>query len=223
MKGKTRNDEDKLEHVDFISFKPEIVKFIGIKEKKLVDNHKRIIFALKNKNMTVNEIYGLYREPTSGKKAIKTKKTVYRYLDKLEKAGLLVVAGHRKKEGSHFVEKIYARTAKVYFAMADDVPKWWDTEYGKKFAENVTIIVSELLHLSEYDKSAFYSFFTELYDKRKQAEDELFKITEINAHLSDLFSNIDLDEIRHITYFASLITVLVRYPELYNKLQELFK
>ncbi|MFX0092162.1 MAG: hypothetical protein ACFFBD_10410, partial [Candidatus Hodarchaeota archaeon] len=83
MSDKIQKEESTKKYREFITFEPKAVKFLQKNEMNLVDEHHLIIKALRNKNMTVKEIHGLYYK--SEKKAFEYNiKTIYRHLEKLD-------------------------------------------------------------------------------------------------------------------------------------------
>ena len=91
--------KEKPKYKDFIEHKPVVVKFLDQDDTELDNKHIRIIKALREKNMTAKEIHDLYTDEDT-KKHTYTIKTIYRYLEKLEEANLIIVAGHRLTKGN---------------------------------------------------------------------------------------------------------------------------
>ncbi|MHA1186221.1 MAG: hypothetical protein ACTSSK_04990 [Candidatus Heimdallarchaeota archaeon] len=111
--------EEKPKYKDFIEHEPEIVKFLDPKDTELANKHIRIIKALREKHMTVKEIHDLYIDQDTNKHTY-TIKTIYRYLEKLEELNLIIVSGHRLTKGNRLPEKLYARTANIFFKSQEE-------------------------------------------------------------------------------------------------------
>jgi Fe2+ or Zn2+ uptake regulation protein len=116
----------------FIEDKPNLIKDIKVETKQLLRDHKLIFHGLmQNPNLSAKDIHELYWDPAEHKYT-KSMKTVYRYLDLLEEAGLVKVSGHRKPVDSHMTEKLYCRTALLYYSK--EPVKWWELpEYKNQF------------------------------------------------------------------------------------------
>ena len=79
---------------------------------KLFDdpNYSRIIDILRQGEMTVKEIHGLFN---GGYEDKKTLSTIYRYIETLMENGLIFISKERLKRG-HLVVRYYSRTAKIF-------------------------------------------------------------------------------------------------------------
>ena len=64
--------------------------------------------------MTTKEIHDLYIDDET-KNHTYTIKTIYRYLEILEEIDLVKIGGHRITEGMRLAEKLYTRTANIFF------------------------------------------------------------------------------------------------------------
>ena len=100
----------------FIEKNPKIIANIELEKKQLLRDYKIIFMGLSQKKyLSAKDIHQLYWEPTEQKYS-KSKKTVYRYLDLLEEANLIMECGYRKPNDSHMTEKLFCRTALLYFS-----------------------------------------------------------------------------------------------------------
>ncbi|NHJ87536.1 MAG: hypothetical protein FK734_18895, partial [Asgard group archaeon] len=86
MASKNKNTKD------FIEKESEIIVNITPEQMKIANKYGIITSALREKPMTVKEIRDLYYDEEN-KKHQYSLKTIYRYIEKLEEASLVIVAG----------------------------------------------------------------------------------------------------------------------------------
>ena len=86
--------------VDEIKFldDPEVIKIA------IDPTRRKILELLRLNNLTVAQIVNILEKDQS---------TIYRHVEKLVKAGIIEQSGERKEH--HIPEKIYSRTAKIFF------------------------------------------------------------------------------------------------------------
>ncbi|MFW9985515.1 MAG: hypothetical protein ACFFDJ_03020 [Candidatus Odinarchaeota archaeon] len=222
MQGKTKKKRKPKEYKDFITYEPELVIFLKKDEMDLAEENLKIIKALREKMMTVKELHDLYFDNAS-KTHKYTIKTIYKYLEKLEKAGLITVAGHRITEGGRIPERVYSRTAKVFLREYDELEsQWWDTDESRAFSEKVKIAISDLLHCSEPDANTFHDLFKELLKNVYKTERTLLKKAKQSEKLAKLFSTIEFEEIYKLTIYIDIFTTLVQHPELLVQMRKAF-
>lgn len=220
MSDETLRKEQTPEYTDFITFKPETVIFLNKRQLDVSMSHHSILKALRNKYMTAKEIHDLYKDSETEKYSC-TLKTVYRYLEKLEKEGLIAVAGHRIMEGSQIAGKIYSRTANLFFPKQDDDhSKWWETERGQEFAQKMNTIVSESFQIAEADTLKFYEFFKQYAETGAQIMGELLEKTNDSEKLAAVF--IESESLEPLAIYASTLLVFMQRPELLDEVQKIF-
>lgn len=105
---------------------------------------RKILSLLRVKGMTASEIAGILEKDPS---------TVYRHLDKLQEAALVLPTGERKTH--HIPEKVYTRTARV-FLVAPDLSA--DVEgvdlgrlYGREEVARMLRVLQRMGHVQEGD------------------------------------------------------------------------
>ncbi len=214
--------EKSTEIQDFITYKPEPIKFVTKKEKDLIYQHILIMRTLRNKHMSVKEIHKLYYD-TNTKSYAYTIKTIYKHLEKLEKANLVKVSGHRMTQGSRQTEKLYSRTANIFVPRPEEKKIENNTDRVKKFSEFYNIIISELLQVPRVEKTDSFNFFRQLYELMYQTDVEILEKTKTNKSVADISSQIDLDKLNIISESVCLLTVFLRHPQLFEQLQRLYK
>ena len=121
-----------LDYEEYIAYKPQTFKLLNNDQFELAKEHARILQALGEKgDMSVKEIHDLYT--TTKGKHTKTLKTIYRYMEILEEADIVQVAGYRKYANRRTTEKLYTRTAKIFFNKSNENKKeWLNTVEGNK-------------------------------------------------------------------------------------------
>jgi len=217
--SKQKKDEEKYK--DFINFKPELVKFITVEQSKIIGKFYPIVKALRQKNMTVKEIHNLYLNPET-KKHTYTIKTVYRHLEKLSEAGIVAVSGHRETIGSRQVEKLYSRTANIFFTEKSDEYFNKKLEYGKEIAQKLHVIFGELLQKPDVDLEELTAIILNyMKNAHKNSNDTIKKIPD-NEVLAELFSTAGIDLINDLSIYIGIFLTYLQNPELFEKLKELY-
>lgn len=209
--------EKSAKHQDFITFEPATFKFLSKKDMELVERHKKIIQALRqNKNMTVKEIHRLEDYPY-------TIKTTYKHLENLENADLVRVSGHRMTQGSRQTEKLYSRTAYIFYPDPNEEELESKIESIRAYSENANIIMSELLEAPKAEKTAFFSFFSQIYELRSQTITEILEKTKTSQYVVDVLTKVDLHKLNKLNESVSILVVFLRHPQLFEQLQKLYK
>lgn len=219
---------------DYISYEPKEARFLPKEGLMILEEHSIIVKALRNKHMTVKELHNLYYDIEKQKHTF-TIKTIYRHLEKLEEAGLVTTAGHRITKGARMFEKLYCRTAKVYFSAESDEEgvKIWDLEDGatysvmdmlqlEKFSQKLEILMSELFDNPELDHESFDHFIQTLYKIRIKSIIDIYEKTKKSEVLSELLANSTLSEIDSLTNLVGILSAFLQNPELITRLKTLF-
>lgn len=208
---------------DFITVKPEVIKSIGKQQMDLLKEHSEILVALIGKNMTVKEIHRLFLiDPDEGTYT-KTLKTVYRHLDSLEEAELVRVAGHRKYEGSRQIEKLYCRGAIVFFQEEDTGPRWWETEEGQKRLRTLSLVVVEYFGTSKEKASEFQELLQQYYELWDNTVMSLFEETAKNETIADLFSDVDIYDLKDIARIIGMMGAFLNRPDFSTRFAEILE
>jgi len=210
--------EESPTYEDFISNPIEVMKFLSKKQMKLMDEHTDIIRAVSQKPMTVKEIHELSWNQKE-KKHSKTIKTVYRHLDILEEGGLVKVAGHRKPTNSRLTEKLYSRSAKVFFLEEKDRgPKWWETKEGEAELDLITKVVLEYFDVPDGNESEFKGLLKQYQEGWDSAVMDLFNKTQNSEVISNLFGDADINQIKMYAGFVGILGAFSKNPGLLDKL-----
>jgi Fe2+ or Zn2+ uptake regulation protein len=205
---------------DFITDTPDFVRTFDNKTMKLIDERISIIRALIEKPMSVKDIHELYRDE-SDKKYSKTIKTVYRYLDSLEKAGVVKVAGHRKIENSIIVEKLYCRTASIFHDKDSNRVKWYQQEEGIVLMKKIADISKIYFDLEK--KSTPHQDLINILDVQNEAISSFLVEAEKNKELADLMKKMDISDIKSTFSMLGTLDLIFNNKDLLDRLQALEK
>ena len=209
-------------HKDFIEFEPEMVRFLDAEQTKVAAKYNPIIAALReNKFMTAKEIHDLYIDEDTNKHTY-TIKTIYRYLEKLEELDLVKIGGHRITEGMRLTEKLYTRTANIFFkAKKEEI----HPDLLKHRKEDLTRVF-KVLEQVEGKPKIDYELFEELLLKKMELEQKFNrKITEKipdDKLLTEIYSSLHIDSVNYISDLAATILVISKHPEIFEKLSKLY-
>lgn len=209
------------EYVDYITDKAERFRLTDEKVFEHAKEHGNILNALSERNMTVKEIHTLYALPNG--KHTKTVKTVYRYLDILEQLDLIKVAGHRKYKGARSLEKLYCRTARVFFN--DDASKkaeWYESDDGNKFMEALTAILLKTRERGG-DKAQLKALLVEYFKKQKEQTHLLIERITSEDKYADLLDQLSLYHIKSVLDIVPTIEATFENKELVEKMRKLLR
>jgi len=207
------------EYEDYIIDKPE--RFMLKNENILAQAKEQaiILTSLSEANMTVKEIHDLYTLPDG--KHSKTLKTIYRYMDTLEQIGLVKLAGHRKTKGKRSLEKLYCRTAKVFFN-DDDAHKtaWLSTDDGQRFIEMLTTLIWQL-HGKEGDTEALKEAVLAYFKASQVQINKVIDKTMTDDKFADTMDKYSLYEIKGALTFVSHIQAMLDSRETLDEMKKL--
>jgi len=207
------------EYEDYIVDEPERFKLMPESVFSHAKEHGIIIDALSKGNMTVKEIHDLY-SLTEGKHT-KTLKTVYRYMDALEQLGLVKLAGHRKTKGKRTLQKLYCRTAKVFFN--DDAAHkeaWLQTDEGHRFIDMLTTLIWQL-HGKEGDPDALRESVLAYFRASQVHINKIIDMTMTDDKFSDTMDKYTLSEIKGALTFVSHIQAMLDSQETIDEMKNL--
>lgn len=144
--------KSKYKDIPFDDFKKEGI--LIIENQEIIDiildfYYSKIISVMREGPMTIKEITEklnlLLR--TEGKEkrlsekeimdSLRSEKSMYRYMKTLEKAKIVKLSGQRVVIGQTAVEKLYSRTADIFY-LAPRTSKWWKGEKGRRIMNLVT-------------------------------------------------------------------------------------
>ncbi|MCY3415014.1 MAG: transcriptional repressor [Candidatus Heimdallarchaeota archaeon] len=199
---------------DSIAEEPVFVKILDQSQMKLLDENIRIIKGLSGKHLSAKEIHNLYRDTSTNEFEV-TLKTVYRRLEKLESAGLVIESGYRRVENSRMIEKLYTRAAIIFYRKERNGIKWWQSEEGNKQVERLAAVAKHYFK-SESDVQDLILSYLERSDEvlsnflSSGANDDI---------LSHLMRGVGIEEIKSIITFLSIVELIKdnRYSDEINR------
>lgn len=209
-------------YTDYVDFTQKAVDFLDAEQTELGVKYGEIIHALREQNMTAKELHYLYLDEDTGKYSC-TLKTVYRHLEKLEKAGLVTVCGHRSTEGKSLTEKLYARTAKTFFKSMNERR---DAEALKKRTtdiEKLYTILSEVLDSDIIDYNEFSDILNLFFDYELDGFNLLAEKAPDSERLQRLYSEIDIKYVNYLNDFVARLLAFILNPELIEGIQKINK
>jgi hypothetical protein len=214
-----------MAHQDVITFNPERIKIVHDKEINEIlhdPNHSPIIRALRKGPMTVRELEDAYaREATSNPEIeAKSDKTIYRYLKVLEKADIVVPAGQRVVIGKTATETLFSRTAEI-FITGQTEQEYWSCETGKDLCSDMAQMLSTLLKNKKADKNCIVKFMNEFDAQTNKAIVDL--VEQADDDMVDLITGIDWAYKSKILNYVGFFAVVLKNPELFEKLRVCFK
>lgn len=218
MNNENLSDNTDKNYQDFKTYTPQTLKYLTKEQKELVETHLLIVSNLRKQEMTAKEIHNLYYDD-KGKKHSKTIKTIYRYLEKLEDAELVIIAGHRITKGSRVAEKLYSRTARVFILKSFESDMCEETSN-----EIIQIMVKFIGPLFEIEKAkipAFKKNLTLFFEHLPQQSSDLLKILEKDEEIGEYFGKASLSRINYILNLSSTFGVLLRHPEIIEQFRNL--
>ncbi|MHA1125205.1 MAG: hypothetical protein ACTSO7_04350 [Candidatus Heimdallarchaeota archaeon] len=213
---------EKPKYKDFIEHEPEIVRFLNTEDTELTKKYIRIIKALREKHMTVKEIHDLYIDEET-KKHTYTIKTIYRYLEKLEDADLIIVSGHRLTKGNRLPEKLYARTANIFFKSQEEKTSPEAIEKRKDMIKKIYGILNEVGDAPMIDYQEFEEIITKKLELELKYIREVIEKVPDNKKLSEIFSGSDIGSVNYLNEFAGDILLMIKHPDLIDKIQKIYK
>ncbi|HUT80319.1 MAG TPA: ArsR family transcriptional regulator [Candidatus Bathyarchaeia archaeon] len=165
------------------------------------ENHTLVLRFLRRKPMTVSEITEAFK--TIGKK--KSEKSIYRYLNKLIKANLVVRAGKRISsfnEGDLTSKTIYGRYASSFiFGLAEEVKEGTIiTEF-----EVARLLLKNLFE----DKNGCSKCFTKVLNTFDIMKDQQFLslINEADSETINLYNSLNWEQINRLMEFVGWIAL----------------
>ncbi|NHJ87654.1 MAG: winged helix-turn-helix transcriptional regulator [Asgard group archaeon] len=208
---------------DYTDFKPKPIQFLSDEEMGLVIEYTKILTALRKSSLTAKDIHNLYYDEEL-KKYLLTIKTIYRYLEKLENAGLIKESGYRITKGTRVAEKLYARSANLFYPkFVEGRDNWWEQEDGKVWSNYLSTIIGELFPVIEINHQDFYNVFKKFAEVQHKTIIEVLDKSKDNETVASIYSNIDIEKVNKLNYYVSIITAFLKNPELvseFNKLLE---
>ncbi|HUT80368.1 MAG TPA: winged helix-turn-helix domain-containing protein [Candidatus Bathyarchaeia archaeon] len=203
-----------MTYKDIITNDQKIVQVITDDEIEEIlddDNHRQILQFLFKGPLTVEELELAYKQ--SGK--LKSDKSIYRYLSKLKKVGLVIEAGKRifsDKDNQIKTQTLFTRVAKIIYAPLKRINR--QAEMESKSFEIFNLILQERFGFKNQTSLDCLKNNTNLITKQKnEALSNFFGNTK-NERLLSLIEEFDIHELYPILDLAGWIILFEEHPEL---------
>ncbi len=208
---------------DYYSFKPKALKFLTKEQMKIVGDYYIIMQALRKKCMTAKDIHNLYYDKEKKEHGY-TIKTIYRYIEKLEKIGLIKEAGYRITKGTRISEKIYCRSANLFYEEVEEGKQsWYELPEGKDFVKTLGILISELMENPDLDQNIFYEMFKDFALKKDKVILDVISKASKNPEIAELYAKLDIDYVNKLNIYLSFMITFMKEPEYLEKFLKLIQ
>lgn len=171
-----------------------------------------IIKILREGYRTFKEIKEEYTKYGS---AVPPDKTLYRHLNSLKEAGLIIEIGKRVYKGKSMTEKLFARTAKFFHTTGK--PE------GKEHADRVkkqAILLSKFFALTrdvkEDSMGCIEEFLTKQYKRNLEVIDDLF--TNFPDEVAEIAGNLPHDDLQAVVEEYTHISIILNFPGIREEL-----
>jgi len=211
----------KPETEDYFSYKPKALKYLTKEEMRVVGDYYIIMQALRKKCMTAKDIRKLYYDKEKDAFGY-TIKTIYRYIEKLEKVGLIIESGYRITKGTRISEKLYCRAANLFYEKVEEGEKsWYERPDGKEFLNSLGILISVLLEKPDFDHKAFYELFKNFAIEKDGVVLEVIGTASENPEIAELYTKLDIEKVNKLNIYLSFMITFMKNPEYLDKFLKL--
>ncbi|MHA2054704.1 MAG: hypothetical protein ACW99F_14025 [Candidatus Hodarchaeales archaeon] len=217
MDNSKSNNDPPPTFQDFITFKPQSIHFLTVEETELIHTYSTIISALRIQPMTAKDLFKHYKSVEDEK----TMKTVYRHLEKLESAKLVVNAGQRVNRGNRVTEKLYARAANIFLSGTVETEELAKEKEGH--AQIVSMLLNGYFVLPENSAFPVNEIITQFIDSQLSLLSEIYQTANKNDIIAEYFAANDLNTIHHLCNLAASISTFIKNPKLLTDLKKLIK
>ena len=211
-----------MTHQDIITNQQKLVQVMSDMKVEDVlddDNHRFLLHFLVNGPLTVEELKIEFKK--SGNE--KSDKTIYRYLNKLKKAGLVIEAGKRiftDKNNQIKTQTLFARVAKIIFTPQNKIDS--NPELKQRSLQITGMLLKDRLGL---EKDANLKCIQKQVETITQAKNQIvadyFKSSK-NTELMKLIQTMDIYDLYPILDTASWILLLNENPEAVKEIIKCF-
>ncbi|MHA1212082.1 MAG: hypothetical protein ACTSSH_06440 [Candidatus Heimdallarchaeota archaeon] len=184
------------------------------------ENHRYLLQFLFRGPLTVEELEIAYQSSDNDK----SDKSIYRYLGKLKKAGLVIEAGKRiftDKDNQIKTQTLFSRVAKIIFAPRKHFEQ--QKELESKSVEVLNIILQERLGFKNPASEECLKEKTQtMYSEKSNAIASYFEGTK-NERLLSLVEDFEIHELYPILDLAGWIILFEERPELLKDFIKCFR
>ncbi|MHA1450884.1 MAG: hypothetical protein ACTSP4_15885, partial [Candidatus Hodarchaeales archaeon] len=196
---------------DAITYKQDIFRVISDKESLGLfkdANLSHLLTYLRKGPMTVKDLEKAFKEANNEK----ADKTIYRYLNILEKENLVVQGGKRLlsgKGGKIKTQTLYMRTAKVflvdYSQVESDCTEKIDDKQ-EKITNIIGLLVSKHLGFDNFSTEKLSSLMCKLYARESKILEEL--LLKASDEVTELMNDLDFSMVQTLIKKASYLALL---------------
>lgn len=211
-----------MTHQDIITNQQKLVKVLSDTSIENVlddDNHRFLLHFLVKQPLTVEEIKFEFQKSGNDK----SDKTVYRYLKKLKRAGLVIEAGKRIFTDSNNqikTQTLFARVAKIIFTPRGKTDS--NPELKQTSLQITSMLLKDRLNLkSDADLSCIQKQVDNIAKVKNELIADCFHSSE-NTELMNLIQAMDIYELYPILDTVSWILLLNENPEAVKEITKCF-
>lgn len=224
---------------DIITYQEEAILMLEDKGAwELIEDsrYEPIIEALRKGPMTVKDLETEYNKivamkidkmplDSKEKRELKQKtkrkgKTLYKYLDLLEKSNIIVQVGKRIKMGQTASETLYGRTAKLFFKV-DKCKRASNTDEFKKSLPLLGKIISLEIGEKNFSIDCLANFINNLYSLLNDERERIFN--KYSNEITQIASDIYYNELTAVVQGFDFYLLLHHAPNLIKELEKCFK
>ena len=202
-----------LESQDLITFKPQIIKMLDSKTFQLFtdENFTAVLGFLRiEKSMTIPDLVSAF----SKNGLEKSESTVYRYIQKLIKKGLVTKSGKRITSVNPEEirsETLYSRTARVFVdksSITDDLDEEKESEIDQscKICDLSAALLAQLFPDKKLDTECFSKIITKIEQSRIKLFTDLVENAE--KEVLDEFDDISFEHVKEIINLTGWVAAM---------------
>ncbi|MCG3218775.1 MAG: transcriptional repressor, partial [Candidatus Heimdallarchaeota archaeon] len=207
-----------------ITYEPKVLEIYSRDLIKLFKEHHKIVWGIRDeeklKFMTVKEIHELFKDEEG--KYSKSLKTVYRYVEKLKEAGIIVEAGRRVTKDSRFTEFLYSLKAElIFFEDPPEEERWWNKEETlKDYIDKLFPLIQSQVEEEKLDEEVFKKFLTQFNSLKATIIDEIVLQAEHNKTIADVYRKTHVGKINTLNDVAALMVILMNHSEIFDPIRK---
>ncbi|MFW9916221.1 MAG: hypothetical protein ACFFGZ_11495 [Candidatus Thorarchaeota archaeon] len=221
------NEIKSAEYHDAVTYTPPVLRVVDDEESLKLFMDENLLLVLKvlreQKAMTVKDIEKAFKKF----EIQKSDKTIYRYIAKLEKTGLVVQAGKRiftDEQHKMKTQTLYSRTAKIFFPKKSAKMELAEEDRQKKqhMTRTLRVLIGNLFAFKERKGSedCLANLIDRIYERKSELIIELAEAS--IEELDDLITDLSLDEINSLLDKASLLAILKEKDDWHEELVNCF-
>ncbi|MHA1759454.1 MAG: ArsR family transcriptional regulator [Candidatus Heimdallarchaeota archaeon] len=207
---------------DIITNKQKIVQVLSgneVEELLSDNNHRNLLHFLFKGPLTVEELEIAFHD--SGNE--KSDKTIYRYLNKLKKAGLVIEAGKRifsDQNNQIKTQTLFSRVAKIIFTPISRFDG--DKNLEKRALEVTNILLKERLgHNKLAESKCLLTNINQVMEMKKKIVSDIFENIK-NPKVLDMVEEFDIHELYPILDYLGWILVSIEQPQVLKDINKCY-